>query len=361
MPSARARQLCPSAVFLQATTTPCRTAVPRSQIFQVGARVEDLARRGVPRRHRIDCSATASRSATASAPTSATGWRSRARSGVAPQVPGQDGLGRGQAAPVPTASSWPGVFGGAGGGGGLPAPAAGAPAVGVGPSTYERLSAGSGSRPSATSPGCRRGAPGRPRRPGRCGCSSWPPASTIGRSRANAWSSRSSHETFAYDLHDRADIRTAPRRMADGVATSCRPAGLGADDLLKVRDATFDHQPIRTLPRAVDTRGRDRRRGRSDDGPGRGRSAASVCWVWWHRSSPAERAAAGSTGSPTTTTPSSGARRARRSTWSGALRERRDRPGERFRRAVCRIVRRDRRQQWARSEPSSVDAVPRPD
>ena len=65
----------------------------------------------------------------------------------------------------------------------------------------------------------------------------------------------SHEETFAYDLFDRADIRTQLVRMADGVATRLRASGLGARTIsLKVRDATFTTLTrSRTLPRGVDT------------------------------------------------------------------------------------------------------------
>ncbi len=65
----------------------------------------------------------------------------------------------------------------------------------------------------------------------------------------------SHEETFAFDLHDRADIRTQLVRMADGVASRLRASGLGARTIsLKVRDATFATiTRSRTLPRAVDT------------------------------------------------------------------------------------------------------------
>ena len=65
----------------------------------------------------------------------------------------------------------------------------------------------------------------------------------------------SHEETFAFDLHDRTDIRTQLVRMADGVASRLRASGLGARTIsLKVRDATFATiTRSRTLPRAVDT------------------------------------------------------------------------------------------------------------
>jgi DNA polymerase-4 len=65
----------------------------------------------------------------------------------------------------------------------------------------------------------------------------------------------SHEETFAYDLHDRAEIVSHLTRLADGVATRLRASGLGARTIgLKVRDATFRTVTrAHTLPRAVDT------------------------------------------------------------------------------------------------------------
>lgn len=65
----------------------------------------------------------------------------------------------------------------------------------------------------------------------------------------------SHEETFAFDLHDQADIRTNLVRLSDGVASRLRASGLGARTIsLKVRDATFATiTRARTLPRAVDT------------------------------------------------------------------------------------------------------------
>ncbi len=65
----------------------------------------------------------------------------------------------------------------------------------------------------------------------------------------------SHEETFAFDLHDPADIRTQLVRLSDGVASRLRASGLGARTIsLKVRDATFATiTRARTLPRAVDT------------------------------------------------------------------------------------------------------------
>jgi len=65
----------------------------------------------------------------------------------------------------------------------------------------------------------------------------------------------SHEETFAFDLHDQADIRTQLVRLSDGVASRLRASGLGARTIsLKVRDGTFDTiTRARTLPRAVDT------------------------------------------------------------------------------------------------------------
>ena len=65
----------------------------------------------------------------------------------------------------------------------------------------------------------------------------------------------SHEETFAYDLHDRDEIRAQIVRMAEGVAGRLRARGLGARTIsLKVRDATFATVTrSRTLPRAVNT------------------------------------------------------------------------------------------------------------
>jgi DNA polymerase-4 len=63
----------------------------------------------------------------------------------------------------------------------------------------------------------------------------------------------SHEETFAVDLHDRDDLRTELARLADGVASRLRADGLAARTItLKVRDATFRtitrsrtlHQPV---------------------------------------------------------------------------------------------------------------------
>ncbi len=65
----------------------------------------------------------------------------------------------------------------------------------------------------------------------------------------------SHEETFAFDLHDRDDLRTELARLADGVASRLRADGLAARTIsLKVRDATFRTiTRARTLPRPVDS------------------------------------------------------------------------------------------------------------
>jgi DNA polymerase IV len=65
----------------------------------------------------------------------------------------------------------------------------------------------------------------------------------------------SHEETYAYDLHERDDLRTELARLADGVASRLRADGLAARTIsLKVRDATFRTiTRARTLPRPVDS------------------------------------------------------------------------------------------------------------
>ena len=104
----------------------------------------------------------------------------------------------------------------------------------------------------------------------------------------------SHEETFAFDLHDRTDIRTQLVRMADGVASRLRASGLGARTIsLKVRDATFaTHHTITDAAPCGRHRGGDRRRGRAADGharAGRGVRLLGVVGVEVRR---AERAAA---------------------------------------------------------------------
>ncbi|CAN5722631.1 DNA polymerase IV [soil metagenome] len=64
----------------------------------------------------------------------------------------------------------------------------------------------------------------------------------------------SHEETFEFDLHDPAELRSQIVRLADGVATRLRAEGLGARTLtLKVRDSTFTtFTRSRTMPSPVD-------------------------------------------------------------------------------------------------------------
>ena len=182
-------------------------------------------------------------------------------------------------------------------------------------------SAGSGSARSETSPPCRRSpsmaASGGRTRPA---CSSSPPGSTTGRWRVERLVKSVSHEeTFAFDLHDRADIRTQLVRMADGVASRLRASGLGARTIsLKVRDATFTTiTRSRTLPRAVDTAAAivDVVGPLMDTlDPAGGVRLLGVAASKF--AAPSEQLQLD--GFDDDTASSSGARRARRSTWSGA-------------------------------------------
>jgi DNA polymerase-4 len=65
----------------------------------------------------------------------------------------------------------------------------------------------------------------------------------------------SHEETFAFDLHDGDDLRRELTRLADGVASRLRASGIAARTIsLKVRDSTFRTVTrSRTLPRPVDT------------------------------------------------------------------------------------------------------------
>jgi DNA polymerase-4 len=65
----------------------------------------------------------------------------------------------------------------------------------------------------------------------------------------------SHEETFAFDLHDGEELRRELTRLADGVASRLRANGIAARTIsLKVRDATFRTVTrSRTLPRPVDT------------------------------------------------------------------------------------------------------------
>ncbi|WP_205528827.1 DNA polymerase IV [Desertimonas flava] len=65
----------------------------------------------------------------------------------------------------------------------------------------------------------------------------------------------SHEETFPFDLYDRAEIGAHLGRLADGVASRLRASGLGARTItIKVRDGTFRTVTrAHTLPRAVDT------------------------------------------------------------------------------------------------------------
>jgi DNA polymerase-4 len=65
----------------------------------------------------------------------------------------------------------------------------------------------------------------------------------------------SHEETFAFDLHDGDELRRELTRLADGVASRLRASGIAARTIsLKVRDATFRTVTrSRTLPRPVDT------------------------------------------------------------------------------------------------------------
>jgi DNA polymerase-4 len=65
----------------------------------------------------------------------------------------------------------------------------------------------------------------------------------------------SHEETFAFDLHDGEDLRRELARLADGVASRLRANGIAARTIsLKVRDAAFRTVTrSRTLPRPVDT------------------------------------------------------------------------------------------------------------
>jgi DNA polymerase-4 len=65
----------------------------------------------------------------------------------------------------------------------------------------------------------------------------------------------SHEETFAFDLHDREDLRRELNRLADGVASRLRASGLAARTIsLKLRDATFRTVTrSRTLARPVDS------------------------------------------------------------------------------------------------------------
>jgi DNA polymerase IV len=65
----------------------------------------------------------------------------------------------------------------------------------------------------------------------------------------------SHEETYAFDLHERDELRTQLARLSDGVAARLRADGLAARTVsLKVRDATFrTYTRARTLPRPVDS------------------------------------------------------------------------------------------------------------
>jgi DNA polymerase IV len=65
----------------------------------------------------------------------------------------------------------------------------------------------------------------------------------------------SHEETYAFDLHERDELRTQLTRLSDGVAARLRADGLAARTVsLKVRDATFrTYTRARTLPRPVDS------------------------------------------------------------------------------------------------------------
>jgi DNA polymerase-4 len=64
----------------------------------------------------------------------------------------------------------------------------------------------------------------------------------------------SHEETFAFDLHERSELRTELVRLSDGVASRLRANGLAARTIaLKLRDATFRTATrARTLPQPVD-------------------------------------------------------------------------------------------------------------
>jgi DNA polymerase-4 len=127
---------------------------------------------------------------------------------------------------------------------------------GVGPATYERLSGLGVSTIGdlvSVSPAALRGVLG-------------PAAATRLRELAEGVDDRpveserpvksvSHEETFPFDLHDRAEMRTELARLADGVASRLRAEGLAARTItLKIRDAGFRTVTrARTLPQPVNT------------------------------------------------------------------------------------------------------------
>lgn len=127
---------------------------------------------------------------------------------------------------------------------------------GVGPSTYERLSrlgvATIGDL-ARVSPVALRGSIGRANAGRLLELAHGVDDRSVSSERAVK--SISHEETFAFDLHDPAEIRSQLMRLADGVASRLRASGLGARTIsLKVRDATFATiTRSRTLPRAIDT------------------------------------------------------------------------------------------------------------
>jgi DNA polymerase-4 len=263
MPSMRARQLCPHAVFLRGdyesysaasaevfevlrSYTPLVEPLSLDEAFlDVSGSVRRLGS-GVDIARRVRTEVVARTRLTCSVGVAANKFLAKMASVEAKPRPGPDGIERGSGVfevppggeiaylhPLPVRRLW-----------------------GVGPATHERLgrlgviTIGD---LAAVSPVALRGVVGaaaatrllelaqgvdaRPVEPER-------PAKSV-----------SHEETFAFDLHDAADLRRELARLADGVASRLRAGGLAARTItLKVRDATFRTVTrSRTLPRPVDT------------------------------------------------------------------------------------------------------------
>jgi DNA polymerase-4 len=263
MPSARARQLCPSAVFLQGDYDAyASTSAQVHEVFEsYTPRVEGISLDeafldvtgsvtlfgdGVTIGHRIRADIADRLSLTCSvgvapnkflAKMASVEAKPRARPNGVEPGPGVFEVAPGDEVaylhPLPVRRLW-----------------------GVGPSTYERLSrlgVTTIGDLAAVSPVALHGIVGRASAVRLLELASGVDDRPVESERPVK--SISHEETFAYDLFDRTDIRTQLVRMADGVATRLRASGLGARTIsLKVRDATFTTLTrSRTLPRGVDT------------------------------------------------------------------------------------------------------------